>query len=86
MYWDWINSTHISVEYERWIQEIMQFAQHNIGSSVDGVKFKCPCVSCLNGRRLNATEIREHLICDGFLQNFTIWTWHGELFDIVSMS
>jgi len=24
-------------------------------------------------------EIREHLLCDGFLRNYTTWVWHGEL-------
>ena len=50
------------------------------------MKFRCPCVNCLNGRKLNATQVREHLICDGFLRSYTIWTWHDELveFPIVS--
>ena len=45
------------------------------------MKFRCPCVNCLNGRKLNATQVREHLICDGFLRSYTIWTGHGELID-----
>jgi len=50
------------------------------------VKFRCPCVNCLNGRKLNATQVREHLICDGFLKSYTIWTWHGELIHIPTVS
>jgi len=50
------------------------------------VKFRCPCVNCLNGRKLNATQVREHLICDGFLKSYTIWTWNGELIDIPTVS
>ena len=45
------------------------------------MKFSCPCVNYLNGRKLNATQVREHLICDGFLKSYTIWIWHGELID-----
>ena len=30
-------------------------------------------------------EIREHLLCDGFLKNYTTWTWHGELLDLPSV-
>ena len=50
------------------------------------MKFSCPCVNCLNERKLNATQVRKHLICDGFLRSYTIWTWHSVLinFPIVS--
>ena len=50
------------------------------------MKFRCACVYYLNTRKLNPTEIREHLICDGFLPSYTIWTWHGELIDISTIS
>ena len=50
------------------------------------MKFRCACVYYLNTRKLNATEIREHLICDGFLPSYTIWTWHSELIDISTIS
>ena len=35
---------------------------------------------------MNATQVREHLICDGFLRSYTIWTWHGELIHIPTVS
>ena len=50
------------------------------------MKFRCPCVNCLNERKLNATQVREHLICDGFLRSYTIWTWHDELIDFPTIS
>jgi len=56
------------------------------GRSDDEVKFRCHCVNYLNGRKLNATQVREHLICDGFLKSYTIWTWHGELIHIPTVS
>jgi len=40
---------------------------------------RCPCVNCLNGRILDVVDIREHLLCDGFLKYYTTWVWHGEL-------
>jgi len=40
---------------------------------------RCLCVNCLNGRILDVAEIREYLLCDGFLKNYTTWMWHGEL-------
>ena len=31
---------------------------------------------------MSVSEIREHLVCDGFLKTYTTWTWHGELLDL----
>jgi len=45
--------------------------QHNAISIHNGVRIRCPCVNCLNGRILSVSEIREHLLCDGFLKNYT---------------
>jgi len=30
--------------------------------------------------------MREHLLCDGFLQSYTTWTWHGELLNLPRVS
>jgi len=79
---DWSNLPHISAEYENGVEEFIKFAQRYEWRSDDEVKFKCPCVNCLNGRKLNAIQVREHLICDGFLRSYTIWTWHDELIHI----
>jgi len=38
-------------------------------------------VNCLNVRRQNIELIQEHVLCDGFLKNYTIWTWHGEVLE-----
>ena len=83
---DWSNLPHISAEYENGVEEFIKFAQRYEWRSDDEVKFKCPCVNCLNGRKLNAIQVREHLICDGFLRSYTIWTWHDELIDIPTVS
>ena len=83
---DWINLPHISAEYKNGVAEFIKFAQRYEGRSDDEVKFRCPCVNCLNGRKLNATQVREHLICDGFLRNYTLWIWHSELIDFPTVS
>jgi len=36
---DWINLARISDEYERGLEEFIQFVQRNANSSSDGVKF-----------------------------------------------
>jgi len=83
---DWINLPRINAKYENGVEEFIKFVQRYEGISDDEVKFKCPCVNFLNGRKLNATQVREHLICDGFLRSYTIWTWHGELIHIPTVS
>ena len=83
----WINAVRISDEYERGVEEFIQFAQRNaIISGHDGAKIRCPCVNCLNGRILDVNIMREHLLCDGFLRSYTTWTWHGELLNLPRVS
>ncbi|GJN32039.1 hypothetical protein PR202_gb20510 [Eleusine coracana subsp. coracana] len=38
----------------------------------------CPCRVCMNSFWRDASEIREHLICDGFLKGYRTWTLYGE--------
>jgi len=65
---NWTNFVRISDEYERGVEEFIQFVQRNANNNGhDGVKFRCSCVNCLNERRLDVYKIREHLLCDGFL-------------------
>jgi len=48
-------TTHQCWVWERSRKKCIQFLQHNKGRSDDEVKFRCPCVNFLNGRKLNAT-------------------------------
>ena len=61
----WITASRISDEYENGIEEFLQFAKRNeIGVNN---KYYCPCVNCVNVIRQNIELIREHVLCDGFL-------------------
>lgn len=79
----WMIASRISAEYENGVEEFLRFAQANDRFSVGG-KFCCPCVNCLNGIRQTVDVIREHLLCDGILQSYSTWTWHGEVLDTMS--
>jgi len=81
-----INTPHITDAYERGMEEFIQFSQRNVVSNHNEVRTTCPCVNCLNERILNVSEIREHLLCDEFLKNYTTWTWHGELLHLPSVT
>uniref|UniRef100_A0A151UF66 Transposase-associated domain-containing protein n=1 Tax=Cajanus cajan TaxID=3821 RepID=A0A151UF66_CAJCA len=72
----WINARRITDEYQNGVEQFLEFAQQN-RAYLNG-KFYCPCVNCLNGRRRVIDEIRDHIICDGFLMSYTTWIWHGE--------
>ncbi|XP_020203464.1 uncharacterized protein LOC109789016 [Cajanus cajan] len=72
----WVNARRIIDEYQNGVEQFLELAQRN-QADLNG-KFYCPCVNCLNGRRHVIDEIRDHLICDGFLTSYTTWIWHGE--------
>ncbi|KAK7337330.1 hypothetical protein VNO77_17896 [Canavalia gladiata] len=80
----WINAKRTSDEYENGVEEFLNFAQTNLPES--NGQFYCPCVNCLNERRLSVGQIREHILCDGFCKSYTKWTWHGELLGMPSVS
>ena len=72
----WINALRTSVEYQNGVRDFIEFAKQN-ANDVSG-KFYCPCVKCLNERRLSPKAIHTHLICEGFCKTYTVWVWHGE--------
>ena len=43
-----------------------------------GGKILCPCRKCINSFWRDASDVREHLICDGFVKGYTTWNLHGE--------
>jgi hypothetical protein len=54
-------------------------AEKNLPPKND-VLFLCPCVLCGNQKpKLDKKHIKSHLICNGICQNYTQWTWHGEV-------
>ena len=42
-----INATRISDVYEKGIEDFLEFAKQN------GATYYCPCVNCVNGKRLD---------------------------------
>jgi len=64
----WITSSRITNEYEKGVEEFLQFAKRN-GAGVNNNYF-CPC--CLNVRRQDFELIREHVLYDGFLKSYII--------------
>jgi hypothetical protein len=57
------------------VNGFLAFAFRN---SAIGNKILCPCKRCFNSFWREASEVREHLICDGFIKGYKIWNLHGE--------
>jgi hypothetical protein len=57
------------------VNSFLAFAFQN---SAKGGKILCPCRKCVNTFWREGSEVREHLICDGFLKGYKTWTLHGE--------
>jgi hypothetical protein len=57
------------------MNSFLAFAFRN---SAIGNRILCPCRKCVNSFWREASEVREHLICDGFLKGYIMWTLHGE--------
>ncbi|XP_071686960.1 uncharacterized protein [Rutidosis leptorrhynchoides] len=42
-------------------------------------KISCPCKNCQNfDSYIDSSVITQHLIVDGFVEDYTCWSWHGE--------
>jgi len=80
----WINASRISDVYEKGVEDCLEFVKRN-GATING-RYYYPCVNCVNGKRLDIELIREHVLCDGFLKNYTTWAWHGEVLDLPYVS
>nr|XP_004492197.1 uncharacterized protein LOC101504131 [Cicer arietinum] len=72
----WMNVNRLSEEYEKGVEEFLQFALKKLPESKG--RFYCPCVICLNENTLHFEEIRSHLICSGIDLNYIRWIWHGD--------
>ena len=57
------------------MNSFLAFAFRNLAV---GDKILCPCRKYVNSFWREASDVREHLICDGFIQGYTTWNLHGE--------
>ena len=63
--------------YEKGVLEFLEYADKNLPDN-NGI-FYCPCVVCANINKGTKDDIFYHLCSKGICQNYTIWTWHGEV-------
>ena len=71
----WMDLPRHTSEY---IQGVNEFIQYAFTHSAKENTILCPCKKCVNGCWKEASEIYVHLICDGFLDGYKTWIFHGE--------
>lgn len=72
----WIDTLWTSDEYERGVDQFLEFINNNVPHN-KGL-FYYPCVKCLDELQWNPIEIKDHLICFGFYKAYRQWVLHGE--------
>ncbi|KAM0873068.1 hypothetical protein ACQ4PT_038316 [Festuca glaucescens] len=63
---------------EKYINGVKGFIQFAFSHSAKGNTILCPCKKCLNCSWLEASHVLEHLVCEGFVNGYRRWEYHGE--------
>ncbi|XP_039138748.1 uncharacterized protein LOC120276078 [Dioscorea cayenensis subsp. rotundata] len=71
----WMRKSRLSQEYEDGVEQFLNFAFAN--SSEDD-RIICPCIKCVNIHWQTRETVLEHFVCDGIVQGYTCWFFHGE--------
>ena len=67
------NRAHMS-----YIQGVNLFLDFAFSSQPSDAVIYCPCKKCRNVIFVNRQVAFEHIIVNGFLENYTNWSKHGE--------
>ena len=60
------------------MQGLHKFIEFSFINSTNGNKILCPCKICVNSKWRVATEVRDDLMCTGFMEGYHTWLFHGE--------
>ncbi|XP_015698788.1 uncharacterized protein LOC102716551 [Oryza brachyantha] len=71
----WMDKPRHTPVYLEGLERFLNFA---FGNSAVRNKILCPCRKCVNSSWRERTDVREHLICEGFIEGYRIWMFHGE--------
>lgn len=62
---------------------LVNFLNASFAKASRGNQIRCPCKQCKNRYWCHRSEVYDHLKVDGFVDDYEIWSFHGE--DHVSM-
>ncbi|XP_074283226.1 uncharacterized protein LOC141607776 [Silene latifolia] len=57
---------------------VIEFLNVLFSKAVHGSQIRCPCKRCMNRYWLRRHEVYDHLKAFGFVENYYVWTFHGE--------
>lgn len=66
------------LEFANMLETFIEFASSH-PEFLDGEKMKCPCAKCKNRPYRDPFEVRMHICQRGFVPNYYVWTYHGEM-------
>ncbi|CAN1129852.1 hypothetical protein LINPERHAP2_LOCUS5479 [Linum perenne] len=72
----WMSMPRTTLEYMNGLHTFLNFS-FSSPCCQDG-KILCPCKTCFNRHWMSRKDAFEHLICVGFVKNYTHWVLHGE--------
>ena len=62
---------------QEWLIKMGQFLDHAFANG--RVTAWCPCSVCQNQRIRGKDDMGKHLVKNGFVPNYTVWNYHGEV-------
>ena len=65
-------------EFISGVDQFINFALSNEECQKNGESVRCPCSKCRNRRFEHPNTVVEHLYRRGFVDDYWIWTCHGE--------
>ncbi|XP_073133714.1 uncharacterized protein [Henckelia pumila] len=71
----WMSCPRGSLEYR---VGVLHFLRHAFSDMSHEVTKPCPCCKCINALNHDRETIYEHLIINGILPDYHVWTFHGE--------
>ncbi|KAH7862298.1 hypothetical protein Vadar_002621 [Vaccinium darrowii] len=73
--WMKITNRWASAEYKLGVESFIQFAMANLGSEAE---IRCPCIDCLNTKKVSSVVVKIHLIRRGIDPSYKTWVHHGK--------
>ncbi|XP_073057930.1 uncharacterized protein [Primulina eburnea] len=71
----WMDYPHGSLEYR---VGVLHFLRYAFDHTNDEDTKPCPCRKCINSLNHDRQTVHEHLLINGILRDYRIWSFHGE--------
>ncbi|KAM0909763.1 hypothetical protein ACQ4PT_014614 [Festuca glaucescens] len=65
----------------RYLAGVDGFLEFAFKDKPEDTTILCPCEICVHSSLLSKDDVRDHLVCNGILQSYDKWVFHGESSD-----